>query len=107
MPRKKRLTKTERNKRFRRILLIVGVIIAIPILVYGARIYNLYNTMHEPLDEEEFEAFDPTEVTDDENDEDENDKNENDEDEKDVDEVEVDPTPEDIVKNYQDTDDAF
>jgi len=100
LPRKKRMTKSQRKKRIHRILLIVGLIIAIPVLVYGTRIYNLYNTIHEPLDEEEFEAFDPEESSGD-----------NEYDEKGEDEFQEDfddnPIPDDTIEAYQYMDDLL
>ena len=97
MPRKKRMSKTQRKRRIQRILLIVGIIIMIPVLVYGARLYNLYNTVHEPLDEEEFEAFEPEVPSDDEDSED----NSTDED------IDADPIPEDEIEAIHYIDDAF
>jgi len=97
LPRKKRKTKSQRKKMIRRIFIIVGLIVAIPVLVYGARIYNLYNTVHESLDDEDFEAYEPEARPMDE------DNSDSDYEE----DIDADPLPEDEVEAFQFIDNAF
>ncbi|WP_160722000.1 LCP family protein [Isachenkonia alkalipeptolytica] len=96
MPRKKRKSISRRKKMIRRILVIVGLIVAIPILVYGARIYNLYNTVHQSLDDEEFEAYEPEETKVDEDSDDDYEED-----------VDAESMPEDEVEAMKFVDDPF
>ncbi len=93
---------SNRNTRKKRILTIVGLLIFIPLLIYGIsygmRIYNLYNTVHEPIDEEEFVEVDPSSWDDEDADQDE-------EEEEIVEESE--PVPDGEVEGYRFADDAI
>jgi len=57
------LSRKKKQSKTKRIVVFIFLVILIPLLVmgvsYGLRIYNLYNTVHEPIDEEEFVEVDP------------------------------------------------
>ncbi|MDR5659943.1 LCP family protein [Serpentinicella sp. ANB-PHB4] len=74
-------------------ILIVALVLLMPLLIYGTsvgvRLYNIYSTMHESLDDEEFEAIDPEDLIDYDN------------------EPEADVIPEDEVEAYKFLDDRI
>ena len=64
--RKTRINKLQafiKNQPSKRIILIVGVLVLLPITIYagslGVRLYTLYTTMHQSVEDEEFQEYDP------------------------------------------------
>ncbi|WP_143055898.1 LCP family protein [Anaerobranca gottschalkii] len=64
----KRNTKNKNNKK--KIILIIIAALLIPFLIYGGsfayRLYSLYSSIYQPIDDEDFEPIDPNDLLDDE-----------------------------------------